>query len=84
MNVKLYLAAFFAEGTLLSIHLLDLFDDGLKRLSLTAGVVVALLTCIKLYNDIVNGRQDRKLKKLDIRKKEEELRQLFEKKYADK
>jgi len=83
-NVKLYISAVCTEILLFTMNYLDALDEGLKRGLNVAGLIVAVLTAMKLYNDIVNGQLDRQIKKLDKQRKEEETRRYFEEKYGSK
>lgn len=82
-NVKLYLGAVFTEVFLVQISSWDFVDESLKRLSITAGIVVAVFTAIKIYQDISIRHLDSKMKRLEIRKKEEEERRFFEQKFTN-
>jgi hypothetical protein len=70
-NMKIYVSALCAEIMLFATPSIETLDEGLKRASICAGIIVAALTAIKIYSDIVNSRLDRKIKRLDLKKKEE-------------
>jgi hypothetical protein len=72
-KIKLYLAAFGFEAFLIQMHygkVWDSLDNGLRRLTLWAGLIVAVLTAVKLYQDISKTRLEKKKLRLDIKKQE--------------
>lgn len=83
-NLKYYLLAFFTETILVQAHFWEGLDEWMKRGTMAAGIVIAVLTAIKLYQDITSRTIDNKLKQLDLRKKDEEVRRMFEEKYRTK
>jgi hypothetical protein len=83
-NVKYYVIATLDIIFLQIIHDWTWIDESLKRASLFLGIVVGIITAIKGVQDFLKNRQDRKLKQMDIKIKEEEVRRFFETKYSRK
>jgi hypothetical protein len=83
-NLRYYILAVFTETFIVQVHFWELADEWLKRVSIVAGIAVAVFTVIKFYQDISNKNLDNRIKRLDIKKKEEEVRRFFQQKYSEK
>lgn len=83
-HAKYYGLAVVTEAILLQSHFWEGVDEWIKRCTMIAGIAIALFTAIKLYQDIAGRTLDNKLKRLDIEKREEEVRRFFEDKYRQK
>lgn len=83
-NMKYYFLAGATEFLFVQLHFWEGVDEWLKRGTMVAGICIGVFTAIKLYQDITTRALDNKLKRLDIDKKAEELRRMFEQEYRDK
>jgi hypothetical protein len=68
---------------LLAISLVDI-DVWLRMVAAIIGAIVGVLTLINNIQRMRINALDRKLKKLDVKMKEENIRRYFETKYSDK
>lgn len=79
-HVKLYLQCIFDIGVLLFASLADV-DRDIRIAVGSVGIVLSVLTCIKVYQQVKQNALDNKIKKIDLRMKEEEARRYFERKH---
>jgi hypothetical protein len=83
-EVKFYLIACL-DIVILQIHNLEWVDENVKRASMIIGLLVGVLTAIKFTLDIISKLHDdymkKQIKKLELKKKQEEIRRFFEHKH---
>jgi hypothetical protein len=82
-KAKYYLLAVI-DVVLLNLHRIEELDENVKRASLWIGLVIGVLTLVKLGLDIYNKYQTVRSNNIDIRRKQEEERRFFEAKYKDR
>ena len=78
--MRLYLTA-LADLFILGISLMADIDPVLRTAGLLVGVLVGVLTFLKMLQALKTGATERKLKKLELQKKEEEIRRYFQEKH---
>jgi hypothetical protein len=84
IRLKYYLIAVGDAIFLQIVHDWQWFDDTAKRCSIVIGILIGVITVIKGVQDFLKNRLDRKMKALDLKRKEEEVRRFFESKYGGK
>jgi hypothetical protein len=83
IKLKYYLVAVSDAIFLQIIHDWEWFDESTKRVSIVIGIAIGIITVVKGVQDFLKNRIERKMKILDLKKKEEETRRFFETKYRD-
>lgn len=81
--IKYYLMAVI-DLFLLQMHFWDWVDETVRRGSVVAGLLIAVLTAVKLWQDIRKNADERALKRLERQRKEEEFRRFMEEEYRDR
>lgn len=82
-QVKLYLYSGFDLCVLIIATLADI-DVEIRILLGMVGIIVAILTAVKIVQQIRKDRIENKIKTLDLKLKEEEVRRFFENKHKKK
>jgi len=83
-KIPFFIEAALAFNTLFISFLLDL-EPAIAVIGKLLGTVLALIAILKgsqqWYNTFKNGKMERRIKKLELIRKEEEVRRYFEEKY---
>lgn len=83
VKLELYLSSIFSSAVLLFLSLADI--DVLTRIITGAvGALAGILTIIRVIQRLRTGATEDKIRKLDMKMKEEEVRRYFETKYSSK
>jgi hypothetical protein len=72
-RTKLYAATIGIDIFIAQLHYWDFWehmDEGLKRLTMLAALIVTIMTILKLYQDITKTRLEKKKLRLEIKKQE--------------
>ena len=82
MNHKLY-AVSIADIALIGFSIFAEIEFELRVVGLLIGLVVGVLTVLKLVTDLKIRRIEHKMKNIELRRKEEEERLFFQEKFVN-